>query len=72
MTDFASAVIGTVGTPIERLGPEIVINVNTSAVVGVGPTVENPQIKIVVPKMIVDHVENDGDALGMCCFDELE
>ena len=52
-----------------KMGALIVIEVDAPAVVGIEPTVEAPQIKIAGAKMVVNHINNNCDALGMGCLD---
>ncbi len=61
LPNFSATIIGPIFSP-RRPGPMIVIEINPTLVV-FAPAIVLPEIKIVGAEMIIDHIENDPDAL---------
>src|SRR6185295_18260015 len=69
LSDLVASVIGT-GVSPRRLGPVIVVEVDATAVV-LGPPVELPKVEIPRPKVVVNDIEDHGDAMTVGALDEL-
>ncbi len=69
LAHFGSAIVGPRVAP-GRLGAVVVIEVDAAAV-ALRPAVEAPQVKVARPQVVIDHVEDDGDAMTVSRFDEL-
>ena len=68
LTDLAASVIGS-GLSPRRVGTVVVVEVD-SAVIVLGPAVELPKIKVAGAQVVVNNVQDHGDALLVGALDE--
>ena len=61
-------IVGAGITP-RSMGALVVIEIDASIVVGIEPPIKAPQIKIAGAKMVVNHINDNRDALGMSRLD---
>ena len=69
LTDLAAPVIGPGFSP-RRLGPVVVVEVNSAAIV-LGPAIELPKIEVARAQVVVNNVQDHRDTLLVGALDEL-
>jgi len=66
---FTPAVIGAGITP-RGTGAAVIIEIDSSVMVGIGPPIKAPQVEIARTKVIVNHIKNNRDAVRVGRLDE--